>query len=100
MNTQVTSIALFKTVIPASEPISVGRDFLGWLACLRACVSNIARQLSIPLIIPVEWVLCQSLANKIEVPALLSDVAVNKVLGWRTESPRRHSDARRGAGVV
>lgn len=79
MNTQVTSIALFETVIPASEPISERRDSLGWLAWLRACVSDIAWQLSVPLIIRVEWVLCQSLANEIEVLKLLTDVAVNQV---------------------
>jgi hypothetical protein len=42
MNTQVSSIPLFKTVIPASEAILSGKDFLAQLCCLRAIAIEIA----------------------------------------------------------
>jgi hypothetical protein len=46
MNTQVSSIALLKTVIPASEAILSGKDFLGQLRCLRAIDTEIAGLIS------------------------------------------------------
>jgi hypothetical protein len=46
MNTQALSIALFKTVIPASELILSGKDFLDQLRCLRILTREIAGLLS------------------------------------------------------
>jgi hypothetical protein len=46
MNTQTSSIALLKTVIPASGMILSGEYFLGPLPCLRDNKDQIAEQLS------------------------------------------------------
>ena len=45
-----SSIALFKTVIPASEPILSGEDSLDRLRCLRKLTREIAGLLSHSLI--------------------------------------------------
>jgi hypothetical protein len=63
MNTQVSSIALFKTVIPASEAILSGKDLLGRLRCLRIIDVEIAGLLSTSSITADKRFLCIMAAN-------------------------------------
>src|SRR5215212_9651977 len=77
VNTQALSIALFKTVIPASEPILSGEDSLDRLRCLRKLTREIAGLLSHSSITADKRGLSQAFANSFTKLTSMHCVAVS-----------------------
>jgi hypothetical protein len=103
MNTQTTSIALFNIVIPASEAILSGKDFLGQLRCLRILTLEIAGLLSSSSITADKPASERARANELTKLTSWAYVAVNHGhvpgrLTVRRGSERLRSAARRRGG--
>ena len=98
MNTQVSSIALFNIVIPASGPILSCKDLLGQLCCLRAIGYVIAGQLSVTSITADGFIIIDFWANRIA--ELMRQICVAANLGRGRNWLTRQRDSERATPMV